>query len=766
MAVTPSPPSDHAPSTEHTNRLIHETSPYLLQHAHNPVDWYPWGDEAFEAARAARKLIFVSIGYSTCYWCHVMERESFENEATAAIMNERYISIKVDREERPDVDDIYMAATTISNRGNGGWPMSVFLEPDTLKPIIAGTYFPPDDFKNLLVRVSDVWNQNPAGVARQADSLATRVTQQLSQASWRRPLGVDDFDRGMRQLMGSYDIDEGGFGGGRNKFPMPGYLELFVGAGWHSPKVQEAVTYTLERMARGGMYDQIGGGFHRYSTDRQWLVPHFEKMLYDNGQLASMYAKVYELTGDEFLAEVLRETLDYILREMTDPAGGFYSAQDAEVNAREGGSYVWTVDEVTEVLTAAGLGDDVEFAMTVYGLDKGTNFQDPHHPEDGPKNVLYLIEKPSRLAATMHYDPTDFNLRLEAVNAALLAARDQREQPGLDDKIITGWNGLMIAGMADGGRVLQDQKYVDAARRAAVFVLDTMSDGSGGLLRAYRQGNARINAVLEDYALTIRGLMALYRTTQESRWLDAAQTLSDAARQRFWDDRFGGYFDTLADQDDLFVRNKQTYDGAVPCGNGVMLNNLIDLHEATGDGRFLDEAVATLQGISNSVAESPVGAVLSTLALWRLTKDYPDRLTAAASASRPADAEAVTIETGTNSVSVAEGTNAAIDITLRIADGYHINANKPGLANLIPLIIQVTGGQGIVAEAAYPAGELFEGEIRVHHGTVRIPVTIRQVGPVTGTPRLQVIYQVCTDRVCLMPTTTELDVQIATIAGR
>ena len=771
MAVTPSPPSDHATSTEHTNRLIHETSPYLLQHAHNPVDWYPWGDEAFEAARAARKLIFVSIGYSTCYWCHVMERESFENEATAAIMNELYISIKVDREERPDVDDIYMAATTIYNQGGGGWPMSVFLDPDTLKPIVAGTYFPPEDsagrvgFKNLLRRVSDAWTKDPAGVARQANALAARVTEQLSQASWRRPLGFEDFDRGMRQLMGSYDVNDGGFGGGQTKFPMPGYLELFIGAGWHSPKVQEAVTYTLERMARGGMYDQIGGGFHRYSTDRQWLVPHFEKMLYDNGQLASMYAKVYDLTGDEYLAEVLRETLDYVLREMTDPGGGFYSAQDAEVNAREGGSYVWTVDEVTEVLTAAGLGDDVEFAMKVYGLDKGTNFQDPHHPEDGPKNVLYLIEKPSRLAATMHYDPLDFNLRLEEINVALLAARDLREQPGLDDKIITGWNGLMIAGMADGGHVLGESKYVDAARRAADFLLDTMADGSGGLFRAYRKGNARINAVLEDYAFLIRGLVALHRTTQEQRWLDAAVTLSDAAGERFWDERFGGYYDTLADQDDLFVRNKTTYDGAVPCGNGVMLNNLIDLHEATGDMRFLDEAVATLQGISNSIAESPVSTVLSTLALSRLAKDYPDRLTAAAPASPPDEAEAVTIEIGTNSVSVAQGTDATLDVTLRIADGYHINANKPGLANLIPLIIQVTGGRGIVAVPAYPAGELFQGEIRVHHGTVRIPVTIRQVGEVTGTPRLQVIYQVCTDRVCLMPTTTELDVQISTIAG-
>jgi len=744
----------------HTNRLINETSPYLQQHAHNPVNWYPWGPEAFEAARAAGKPIFLSIGYSTCYWCHVMERESFENDQVAAVMNEKFISIKVDREERPDVDDIYMAATVISNRGNGGWPMSIFLVPDTLKPITAGTYFPAEAFTNLLSRVSDAWVRDEAAVRRQADQLAQMVTQQLTQASWTRALGRAEFDRGMSGLMGSYDIDQGGFGGGRNKFPMPAYLELFTGAGWHSPKVQEAVTFTLERMARGGMYDQIGGGFHRYSTDRQWLVPHFEKMLYDNGQLASRYAAVYDLTGDPFMAEVLRETLDYVLREMTDPGGGFYSAQDAEVNTREGGSYIWTTDQVTEALNEAGLGDDVEFAMKVYGLDKGTNFQDPHHPEDGRKNVLYLVEKPSRQAAVMNYPLEQFNERLERINAALLAVRNTREQPGTDDKILAGWNGLMIGGMADGGRVLQETTYVDAARRAADFVLKTMDDGNGGLLRVYRNGNAKVSGVLEDYAFMIRGLVALYRATSEPRWLTEAERLSEAAKQRFWDDRFGGYFDTLADSADLFARNKSTYDGAVPCGNSVMLNNLIDLYEMTGVNQYLDVAAAALRGISNSIAENPVGTAISTLALSRMLESYPDRLAEATPPAIGSTIDAVTIRTSARTVSVALDSPATLEITLEIADGYHINAHEPGLPSLIPLTVRLTNGQGLTLQPAYPPGESYQDEIRVHHGTVSLPVTIRQVGPVQGTPRLQLVYQVCTDKVCLIPSTPELDVRI------
>ncbi len=398
--------------------------------------------------------------------------------------------------------------------------------------------------------------------------------------------------------------------------------------------------------------------------------------------------------------------------------------------------------------------------MEVYGLNKGPNFQDPHHPEDGRKNVLYLIEKPSRQAAVMHYSQDQFNERLERINAALLAVRNTRDQPGTDDKILAGWNGLMIAGMADGGRVLQETTYVDAAGRAADFVLETMGDGNDGLLRAYRQGTAKVSGVLEDYAFMIRGLMALYRATGQPRWLAEAERLNEAARQRFWDNRFGGYFDTLADSADLFVRNKSTYDGAVPCGNSVMLNNLIDLYESTGDTQYLDAAAAALRGNSNSIAENPVGAAISTLALSRFLESYPQRLAEAAPPATGATTDTVTIRTSAQTLSVAPGSPATLEITLQIADGYHINANDPGLPSLIPLIVQLTSGQGLRLQPAYPAGELYQDEIRVHHGTLRLPVTIHQVGPVSGTPRLQLVYQVCTDKVCLVPSTIELEVQI------
>ncbi len=767
MPASPPHTDPGAGRTEHTNRLVNETSPYLLQHAHNPVDWYPWGPEAFEAARAQDKLIFLSIGYSTCYWCHVMERESFEDEQTAALMNKDFISIKVDREERPDVDDIYMAATVIYNQGQGGWPMSVFLEPRTLKPIVAGTYFPPEDrggrvgFRTLLQRVAAAWKDQRQAVLGQADQVAELVVQQLSQPSWSRPIGEAQVARALDTLMSMYDTADGGFGQGTNKFPMPSYLELLIGAGWDREDVRAAVVHTLDRMGTGGMYDQVGGGFHRYSTDRQWLVPHFEKMLYDNGQLASVYADAYERSGDAYYAQIVREILDYVLREMTGAGGAFYSAQDAEVNAREGENYIWTADQVREALAAAGLETDLDLALDVYGFNAGANFQDPHHPEDGRKNVVFLRDTPARLAAEKGIDVDELERRIAQINAALLAVRDTRDQPGTDDKVLAGWNGLMIAGMADGGRVLERADYVDAAARAADFVLETLRDDGGGLRRSYRQGQTKVSGFLEDYALMIRGLIALRKATGEARWLESAETLAAQAKDRFWDTRFGGYFETMPDQSDLFVRTKTTYDGAVPCGNGVMLNNLLDLYDLTSNDRYLETATASLKGLSSALAENPVSAAQSVLALHRLAETHPQHLAAAVPATMPDGAQPVTITPSAESVTVVPGIPATIELVITIADGYHINAHEPGLANLIGLDVQVVGAQGLTATAAWPAGELYQGEIRVHKGTVSVPLRIEQTGSVSGEPQLGIVYQVCTDKVCLMPTTAVLPVQIA-----
>ncbi len=506
-------------------------------------------------------------------------------------------------------------------------------------------------------------------------------------------------------------------------------------------------------MATGGMYDQIGGGFHRYSTDRQWLVPHFEKMLYDNGQLASIYAAAYERTRDPYYAEIVRETLDYVIREMTDASGGFYSAQDAEVNAREGENYIWVADEVRETLEAAGLAEDVDLALDAYGFNAGTNFRDPHHPDDGSKNVVYLRDRPDRLAESMGLSLDAFNDRLNRVNAALLAVRDRRDQPGTDDKVLTGWNGLMIAGLADGGRALGDPKYVEAARAAAEFVLVSMRDDDGGLLRAYRSGSARVSAVLEDYALMIRGLIALHRATGEPRWLAAATELTAVAAARFRDRETGSYFDTLAGQSDLFVRTRSVYDGAVPSGNSIMINNLLDLDELTEDEVYLDLAKATLEGLSGAIAASPVSTALSTLALARLGVRRA-LISVTTPATRPGGSRnAVTVETSAEVVEVGPGASSTLDVTLHIADGYHINAHEPGLPVLIGLEVRLVGTDAITIEPAYPPGELYRDEILVHRGTVTVPLRIDQRGGLTGQPRLIVTYQVCTDQVCLAPTT-------------
>jgi len=769
---------DAAP--RHTNRLIDETSPYLLQHAHNPVDWFAWGPEAFEAARTQDKPIFLSIGYSTCYWCHVMERESFENKDVAAILNDHFICIKVDREERPDVDDIYMAAVQEMGQ-RGGWPLSVFLEPAGLRPFFIGTYFPPEDafgrvgFKSILRQLAGAWRERRPEVLDVAERVGVAVRRLLAGPSESRPLTPASVDIAVDRIAGSYDRRHGGYGPAP-KFPMPANLDFLLDVAWSRRDVRESVIHTLDRMAMGGMYDQVGGGFHRYSTDGQWLVPHFEKMLYDNGQLASTYAEAYARTGDAYYAEVIREVLDYVLREMTDQAGGFHSAQDAEVDGREGLNYIWEREEFEAALRAAGLEGDIEFALRVYGLDGQPNFQDPHHPEDGRKYIVHLVDRPHRLAAALEMDLDAFEKRLLAINAALLAVRDQRKQPRLDDKIIAGWNGLMIGGFADGGRALGEPKYIEAAGRAAAFVLTEMRAQDGGLYRTHRAGESKISAFAEDYALMIGGLLALHRAAEDARkpaWLDEAIALAGEARERFWDASAGGFFDTLPEQSDLFVRTKSRSDGAMPCANSAMINNLLDLHEITGERRWLDDAAATLRSMSEIIAGLPHGPVLATMALNRFAQEYPGAVglegqgdIAEAAAPRAVGDEAVTVRADVASVSLAMGDRATIVLSIEIAQGFHINAHEPGPEFLIPLKIELTGGEGLRADIAYPEGEVYvaaaisDAPMRVHTGSIEIPVGIERTGEITGTPQLVITWQACTDRACLLPKTMALPVGI------
>ncbi|MEM7230388.1 MAG: thioredoxin domain-containing protein, partial [Planctomycetota bacterium] len=758
-----------------SNRLANETSPYLLQHQYNPVDWYPWGDEAFEAARAQDKPIFLSVGYSTCYWCHVMERECFENADIAALMNDAFICIKVDREERPDVDDIYMMATQLLNNGHGGWPMSVVLEPTSLRPFFAGTYFPPEDrggrlgFPTLIQRISTAWTTQRPAIDQQAEQIAARVADILSETPPVRPVTPAHVQQLASQMKGTFDPQHAGFGNAPQyapKFPTPVNVDVLMEIAWDDADIRPIVTRTLDRMAIGGMYDQIGGGFHRYSTDREWLVPHFEKMLYDNAQLASTYSRAYELTGDAFYAEIVRETLDYVLREMTDDAGGFYSAQDAEVDAREGKNYLWRIDEARAVLDAGGMANDaIERVLNVYGLSDGTNFRDPHYPQDGWFNVIRLSDRPDVLSTQLDVPLTQLQDDIITANQLLLDVRDRRKQPGLDDKIITSWNGLMIAGFADGGRVLNEPKYIEAATRAAEFIESSMRTEDGSLLRTYRDGEAKVDAFLEDYAAFAIGLIALHRAG-EPQWGTSASAVLAMAHDRFYDDVDGGYFDTLADQADLFVRAKGTYDGAIPSGNSLMFHAIV-MHP--DDAASKNRAMAMRNFFSASIATQPTRSPLAVRALHHHFGEEPTAATRGDAAdvlqpvpdAMPRRSRVVKVTATPDRIRATAGAPATMTLILTIARGYHINAREPGQDFLIPLDVDLVDDDGLTLDVAYPDGDQYEGSIadgpmQVHGGRVAIPLTLTAMEPREGHVTFAIRVQACNDQMCLAPETIDV----------
>ena len=740
----------------HTNRLSLETSPYLLQHAHNPVDWHPWSSEAIELARSQDKPIFLSIGYSTCYWCHVMERESFEDEATAEVMNRGFVCIKVDREQRPDVDDIYMTSCQVftrmtTGRASGGWPLSVFIDPVSLKPFFVGTYFPPSpgqgmpSFTQVLEGMSAAWKDQREAVVDQADRIASIVASTLAAGEGARSLGSAEVSSAIDRLMALHDRTHGGFGSAP-KFPQPVYLELLMEAAWDRAAVRDAIKLSLDRMAMGGMYDHVGGGFHRYSTDEKWLVPHFEKMLYDNGQLASLYAESVGRTGDAFHARILRETLDYVLREMTDDStGAFFSAQDAEVNRREGENYLWTEEQVAEVLGEAGLESDVPIALKFFGLDLGTNFQDPHHRELAPSNVLFLPVHPERFIEAEGIDPDDLTALLDRVVPVLYEARMKRDQPGLDDKVIVGWNGLMIAGMADGGRVLADERYIRSAARAAEYVLESMRDGDGGLLRTSRNGKAAIPAFLEDYAFLALGLIALHEATDDPAWLFSAGEIVEAARIRFWGDD-GAWYDTREGQDDLFVRSRNLGDGAIPSGIGTMLLVLPELAERTGESWYLDDFQSAMSRLSGAFAANPVSSTCAIMATSRALSSNPERLPSD-DVSKP---DRVRVSLVPESPVFVDG-RASMEVRIEVAEGFHVNAHDPGDPRLIGLNVRLQDGEGLSLGVEYPRGELYRESIRVHARTVVVPITLAIEGSIAGSPLIEVSWQACTDTVCHEP---------------
>ena len=721
-----------------TNRLIHETSPYLLLHAHNPVDWYPWGDEAVELAKKENKLIFLSVGYSTCYWCHVMERKVFSNPEIAAMMNKNFINIKIDREERPDLDEIYMTATQLLVQ-RGGWPNSVFLTPD-LKPFYAGTYFPPTDapnrpgFPTVLDAVHEAWVTREAEVIESANQISNTIEMATSRGF--TALNARALDRtlttaALDYLRTTYSQAYGGFGAAP-KFPSPANLEFLLSEYEHTAdeSLLEMVTRTLDMMAYGGMYDQIGGGFHRYAVDAKWLVPHFEKMLYDNAQLAKVYLRAYQLTQQPRYRRVAEDIFGFIFREMTAPEGGFYSALDAETDAEEGKYYVWTADEIQKIL---GNQEDASHFNKVYGVDKGTNFEG--------KNVLYV---PEGTAAETSIKT------LGTAREKLLTTRFEREYPLLDTKIIVNWNGLMIDAFAYGYRILGDERYLAAASKAAEFILNTLKKPDGELLHTYTAGVVKQDAYLDDYAFLVRGLLGLYEATGGDQWLNSARTLTDKMIQLFWDDRNGGFYYTKADAKHLIVRTKKPYDSAIPSGNAVAVRNLLAL-----GADYRHYAEKTLRIFAESMAQSPSSFMHMHFALNNYLTSEEDQ-----------DAATLPLVTVTAEVKEKDGENFNVELALKIADSWHINANPPSQDNLIPTTVTVDADAPVeIVDVAYPKGKSIRFEfssesLNVYEKSLTIRLRLRQKRNVTREKNvpitLKLTYQPCNDTECLLPQTLDI----------
>jgi len=585
------------------NKLLTEKSPYLLQHAENPVDWYPWGEEAFGKAKMEDKPIFLSVGYSTCHWCHVMAHESFEDPTIAKLMNDVFVSIKVDREERPDIDKIYMTVCQIMTN-SGGWPLTILMTPDK-KPFFAGTYFPKDSrfgrigLIDLINRVKDLWKSERKELLASSEKI-TLALQDINIESPGRSLEEKVLENAYSQLSMRFDEKRGGFGSAP-KFPSPHNL-LFLLRYWkrtEDKNALEIVESTLKAMRRGGIYDQIGFGFHRYSTDVNWLVPHFEKMLYDQALLALTYLEAYQATGNIEYGNTAKEIFIYVLRDMSSPEGGFYSAEDADSEGEEGKFYVWTKEEIENILEK----EDAELIESIYNVETNGNYLDEATREKTSKNILHLKVDLSELTNSQE---ENFHNSIESMRQKLFNSRETRIKPHQDDKILTDWNGLMIAALAKGGFVLNEQKYIEAAKKAVNFILKDLRRSNGRLLHRYRDGIAEIDAYVDDYSFLNWGLINLYEVTFDTFYLKTAIDLTEDQINYFWDSFIGGFFFTAEDGEKLLARQKEIYDGAIPSGNSVAMLNLLKLAQLTGNQDYEKKADYISRVFAENVRKSPV----------------------------------------------------------------------------------------------------------------------------------------------------------------
>jgi len=744
---------DYKPRTElllpdgkpkYTNRLILESSPYLIQHAHNPVDWFPWGEEAFAKAKAENKPVFLSIGYSTCHWCHVMERESFDNEQIAGFLNEHFINIKVDREQLPDIDAYYMTSVMLIN-GQGGWPMSNFLLADG-RPFFGGTYFPPYQFQDILAKISHVWQTRRQELISSAEKITTVIENINSSKKTAKKIDQQVIQNAVAGMMAGYDNLQGGFSPAP-KFPNEPYLFLLleqIEQGRTNAKVNKAVIHSLNAMMQGGIYDQVGGGFHRYATDNSWLIPHFEKMLYNQAHLVRIYLQAYQITGNPLYKRVVQQTLDYLLREMKSPQGGFYSATDADSEGEEGLFFVWKKQQILDALP----DDLAQLAIDVFGITENGNFEG--------RNILFLPVALDEYAIKHDFQLEKLLEKIDKIRETLWLVRKQRIPPMLDDKIITAWNGMAIAAFALAGYQLDDATYLDEAKKAAQFIWQHNRQQSGELFRVNLNGSASVNAVQEDYAYLAEGFLRLYDATDDNGWLQKAKQITDQMLESFWDKQQGGFF--MAKQSKIAPHIqylKEINDGAMPSGNSVAAKVLVELNKRLGAIEYQDKAWASVAAFSDQVKTHPGAYAFFLLGVDQLLTGETGNIQYAANGAVSIKAKVY-----------ASDNKSKLIIDLLIKPGWHINAHQPLQKDLIATEVKLDGEIWKLESVIFPEPEkkklaFQKTELALYEKQIQMQATVvKKVDAALKIPVL-VTIQACNEQHCLAPETIKMSAYIS-----
>jgi hypothetical protein len=738
----------------HANRLVMERSPYLQQHAHNPVDWHPWGDEAFRKAREENKPIFLSIGYSTCHWCHVMARESFSDVDVAALLNGYFVPVKVDREERPDVDDVYMTSVHVMGQ-RGGWPLSTWLTPE-LEPFDGGTYFPREAFLEHLEDIASAWSVRQEAVRAQARRVASAVQSRMAATRAAGEIGDDVLDGAVARLAIGHDATHGGWG--VPKFPNETGI-LYLLDRWQRDGDRNAFDMALkalDAMQAGGIHDQVGGGFARYATDAGWLVPHFEKMLYNQAWLGRCYLEAWRLTANPRYRRTAEGILRYVTRDMTSPEGGFYSAEDADSEGEEGLFYLWTPAEMTTVLG----GPEAGLAMTWFGVSAGGNFL-----ERPGTSILTARHAPAAFAAQRGISERELLAKVDGWRSRLLETRARRVRPHRDEKVLTDWNGMMIGTFAMAARTLEEPSYRVAAERAAGFVLENLRDRDGNLLHVWAGGSAGVPGFLEDHAGLADGLVELHEATGQARWLEEAQRLHDTAREQFRDPADGAFARTGQRHQALLARAKDAYDGALPSGNALVAWNAVRLWRLSGDTTYRTDAEGIFRAFAAELRSARGAAfMLRAVEAWRHGALGP---------TARADSGVVAVRTPAHALAVAAGERVTVRVDLDVKDGWHVMAAPPVPQGLRATSVSVDV-PFVLAGARFPSGRTLrlpfvEGDVRLYEGQVSIPLTL-DVPAVVATgaaiARIAITTQACNDAKCLAPATLRLEVPLAVSRAR